>query len=99
MPGCQSTCQHSPSSVRECRRTRRGPGAAYTWRGITKDGSFWPGRLDLLTDDRSVLKPVMGMVVDTTRLSSSTLRELKLNAEDSLVSDHLLLVADFQFDH
>ena len=38
----------------------------------------------------------MGMIVDTTSLSSDTLRELKLNAKDSLASDHLLLVADFQ---
>jgi endonuclease/exonuclease/phosphatase family metal-dependent hydrolase len=71
-------------------------GTAYTWRGITKDESFWPGRLDLLMYDRSFFKPSMGMIVDTTRLSSSTLCELTLNARDSLASDHLMLVADFQ---
>ena len=31
--------------------------------------------------------------------TSHALRELKLNAQDSLVSDHLLLVADFQLVH
>ena len=82
--------------MRGYRQTLRGPGAAYTWPGITKDESFRPGRLDLLTYDQTVLKPVMGMVVDTTRLSSDTRRELKLDAQDSLVSDHLLLVADFR---
>jgi hypothetical protein len=74
-------------------------GTAYTWRGIRQEESFRPGRLDLLTYDRSVLRPSLGIVVDTTRLSSSTLRELKLSAEDSLVSDHLMLVADFQLVH
>ena len=63
---------------------------------MTTHKATWPGHLDLLTYDRSVLKPVMGMVVDTSRLASSTLRELKLNADDSLASDHLMLVADFQ---
>jgi hypothetical protein len=74
-------------------------GAAYTWRGITQEESFWPGRLDLLTYDRSALRPSMGLVVDTTRLSSRALRELKLSDADSLASDHLMLVADFQLVH
>ena len=74
-------------------------GAAYTGREIRQEESFWPGRLDLLTYDRSVLKPSRCTVVDTTRLSSRAIRELSLNAADNLASDHLMLVADFQLVH
>jgi endonuclease/exonuclease/phosphatase family metal-dependent hydrolase len=73
-----------------------GDGAAYTWRGLRKDESFWPGRLDLVTFDANVLTPARGIVVDTSRLSDEALGGLGLRAEDSLVSDHLLLVADFR---
>ena len=73
-----------------------GDGAAFTWRGLRSEESFWPGRLDVVTYDPATLKPSNGCIVDTSRLSEMTLRELKLSAQDSLVSDHLLLVADFQ---
>ena len=72
-------------------------GAAYTWRGITKKESFWPGRLDVVAYDREALKPSQGFVLDTLRLSRKTSRFMGLLAEDSLASDHLMLIADFQF--
>ena len=72
-------------------------GSAYTWRGTREEESFWPGRLDLITYDPSVLRPTAGLVFDTARLSKLTLENLGLQATDSLASDHLLLVADFRF--
>jgi len=72
-------------------------GAAFTWRGIRKEESFWPGRLDAVTYDQQTLKPLNGCIVDTSKLSEELLSDLRLRAHDSLASDHLLLVADFQF--
>ncbi len=72
-------------------------GAAFTWRGIRKKESFWPGRLDAVTYDRATLEPLNGCIVDTSRLSEQALSNLRLHAHDSLASDHLLLVAGFQF--
>jgi hypothetical protein len=74
-------------------------GATYTWRGITKEESFWPGRLDLVMYGPAVLKPLNGFVLDTSRLSKESLARLRLRAHDSLVSDHLLMVADFVHVH
>ena len=74
-----------------------GDGAAFTWRGIRKEESFWPGRLDALTYDQATLEPLNGCIVDTSRLFEELLSDLRLRAHDSLASDHLLLVADFQF--
>lgn len=76
-----------------------GDRAAYTWRGLGREESFWPGRLDVVTYDPATLKPSNGCIADTSRLLENTLRELKLRAQDSLASDHLLLVADFQLVH
>ena len=73
-----------------------GDGATYTWRGLRNDESFWPGRLDLVTYDSKALKAARGLVVDTSRLSDKTLDGVGLRTEDSLASDHLLLVADLQ---
>ncbi|MHB0958228.1 MAG: endonuclease/exonuclease/phosphatase family protein [Pirellulaceae bacterium] len=68
--------------------------AACTWRGDEEE-SFWPGRLDLLTYDAAVLDPKAGYVLNTEDLSEARLRELGLERNDSMASDHLLLVADF----
>ena len=54
--------------------------------------------MDALTHDGK-LKPLNGCVVDTSRLSEEVLSDLRLRAHDSLASDHLVLVADFQFAH
>ncbi len=70
-------------------------GAAYTWRGINGRESFYPGRLDWLTYDPRKLQATQSVIVDTTRMSQSALRRLGLKRDDSLASDHLLLVADF----
>ena len=70
-------------------------GAAYTWRSLREDESFWPGRLDLVMYAQAGLKPANGFVLDTAKLSEQSLAGLGLRAQDSLVSDHLLLVADF----
>jgi endonuclease/exonuclease/phosphatase family metal-dependent hydrolase len=70
---------------------------AFTWRGIKKEESFWPGRLDLVTYDQTVLRPAGGFLLDTNSLSKKSLRDLLLLVHDSSASDHLMLVADFQF--
>jgi len=74
-------------------------GAAYTWRSLRKPESFWPGRLDLVTYDRGTLQQAKGFVLDTSRLTETELGTLGLRARDSLASDHLIVVADFQFVH
>jgi endonuclease/exonuclease/phosphatase family metal-dependent hydrolase len=76
-----------------------GDGAAYTWRGLRQEESFWPGRLDLVAYDGKALKPESGFVVDTSRLSDKAIVDLGLRVQDSLASDHLSLVADFQLSH
>ena len=37
-----------------------GDGAAFAWREIRNDESFWPGRLDVLTYDQATLEPLNG---------------------------------------
>jgi hypothetical protein len=69
--------------------------AAFTWRGLRKEESFWPGRLDLVTYDHAALRPAGGFLIDTSSLSKKSLRDLRLLAHDSEASDHLMMVADF----
>lgn len=69
--------------------------AAFTWRGLRKEESFWPGRLDLVTYDNATLRPAGGFLIDTSSLSKKSLRDLRLLAHDSEASDHLMMVADF----
>ena len=38
---------------------------------------------------------IHGFILDTSRLNEQELRQLGVEARDSLVSDHLMLVADF----
>lgn len=58
---------------------------------------FSPGRLDLLIYDRGALTPMNGYVLDTRELDGATLGALGVQANDSLGSDHFMLVADFAF--
>ncbi len=67
-----------------------------TWRGTsTGAGSFWPGRLDLITHSRSGITPLNAFILETTLLNATELTALGLQAPDSSASDHLTLVADF----
>jgi hypothetical protein len=66
---------------------------AYTWIGQDTPGEFPPGILDLLAHSPS-LEFMSGFVLDTADLNADTLSKLKLQKEDSRVSDHLLIVAD-----
>ena len=69
-------------------------GAAYTWRGLKPDSSFWPGRLDLAST--AGLSSANGRVFDTGRMPETELQRLGVAGEDSLASDHLMLVVDAQ---
>ena len=73
-----------------------GDSAAFTWRGINPEESFWPGRLDIVTYDHVVLRLSNGFLVDTSKLSEKALRVLGVRVHDSKASDHLMLIADFQ---
>jgi len=67
-----------------------------TWRGGLRS-SFAPGKLDYSLYSADRLTPKNGFVLDTERLSQSELNQLALEKTDSSASDHLLMVADFQF--
>ena len=66
-------------------------GMTYT----TNPGSFPPGRLDFMVYAGSVMKVVNSFIFDTGKLSIEELNEFGLNANDTKVSDHLPVVADF----
>ncbi|MEO1511402.1 MAG: hypothetical protein AAFU70_04945, partial [Planctomycetota bacterium] len=68
---------------------------AATWRALNGLG-FTPGLLDLVAFSPESLEPLGGFVVDTERMTPSELQALGLRPLDSLVSDHLMLVADFK---
>jgi hypothetical protein len=70
--------------------------SACTWRG-PEDESFWPGRLDWVTFDATRLTRRGGFVLNTGDLPDSWLDQLGLQRNDSEVSDHLLIVSDFDF--
>lgn len=67
-------------------------GEAATWRD-PRTGSFWPGRLDLLCHDGN-LNPTQAVVFNSGTLPEDQLGNIK--KEDSLASDHLMLIGDFQ---
>ena len=69
-----------------------GDGTAHTWRGLTTSESFWPGRLDLVAT--TGFHSVNGRLFDTGRLSESELEQLGVAKQDSLASDHVMLVVD-----
>jgi endonuclease/exonuclease/phosphatase family metal-dependent hydrolase len=65
-----------------------------TWRN---DGSdFPPGRLDVVTYSPGPLVPRNGFVLDTAELSDDERRRPGVEAGDSVVSDHLMLITDFR---
>jgi len=66
-------------------------GMTYT----TNAGSYPPGRLDFIVYSGSVMKLVNSYNFDTKKLSPELLYEYGLNANDTEVSDHLPVVADF----
>lgn len=68
---------------------------AFTWRS-DKAGEFPPGMLDLLAHGGQGLTRRNGFVLDTRDLDAATLGKLGLQSADSLASDHLLLVGDFE---
>ena len=68
---------------------------AATWRSLRGYG-FSPGVLDLLTYSPLSLDALGGFVVETERMTAGELRTLGVRREDSRVSDHRLLIADFR---
>jgi endonuclease/exonuclease/phosphatase family metal-dependent hydrolase len=71
-------------------------GHTYTSRSTPdKQTSFPPGLLDLLVHSPGLV-PRHGFVLQSEELERTELQRLGLQADDSLASDHLLLVADFQ---
>jgi endonuclease/exonuclease/phosphatase family metal-dependent hydrolase len=67
-----------------------------TWRGGPEE-SFAPGMLDLVTYSPAGLLARRGFVVDTGKLSAVESERMRVRADDSDVSDHLMLVVDFRF--
>jgi len=66
-----------------------------TWRGRL-NSSFAPGKLDYILYSPGTLTPMNGFLLDSELLNRRELKQLKLNATDSKVSDHLLVTVDFQ---
>jgi hypothetical protein len=71
-------------------------GEAMTWQGETRT-TFWPGRLDLLCHD-SKLTSTRGMILNSGTLTDEELEGTGLERSDSLASDHLMLIGDFEFE-
>lgn len=67
-----------------------------TWRGGLRS-SFSPGKLDYSLYSKDRLIPKNGFVLDSESLDQAELNRLGLEKTDSNVSDHLLMVSDFQF--
>lgn len=67
-------------------------GEAATWRD-PRVGSFWPGRLDLLCHDGK-MEALRGVVFNTGTVPEDQLGDVK--KDDSLASDHLMLIGDFK---
>lgn len=67
----------------------------YTWRS-EQENNFWPGHLDYIIYSDSVLSLIKSFVVHTPSMSASRLEAYNLQSSDSLVSDHLIFVADFR---
>ena len=68
----------------------------HTWRSSNEfPGSFSPGLLDLLTYSSDLLVARNGFTLDSSELGPELLQELQLEPDDSLASDHLMLVGDF----
>ncbi|MEX0331577.1 MAG: endonuclease/exonuclease/phosphatase family protein [Puniceicoccaceae bacterium] len=64
----------------------------YTWGSL---GSFWgSSRLDFILFDPATLFRDKAFILDTDVLPSSALEQLNLEAGDTFISDHLVLVMD-----
>ncbi len=64
-----------------------------TWRGY----EFPPGLLDVVTFTPGPLEARNGFVLGTAELNQEELDRLGVQSEDSSVSDHLIMVSDFNF--
>ncbi len=67
-----------------------------TWRGGSR-ASFSPGKLDYVIYSAKTLAGKNGFILDSEFLNQTECRQLKLDAADSKLSDHLLMTIDFQF--
>ena len=67
-----------------------------TWRGGPRS-SFSPGKLDYIVYSTGTLIPKNGFLTNSELLNRTERRQLKLDAADSKISDHLLITVDFQF--
>jgi len=67
-----------------------------TWRGGSR-ASFSPGKLDYVVYSSKTLIPRNGFILDSGLLNRRERKQLKLDAGDSKLSDHLLITVDFQF--
>ena len=67
-----------------------------TWRGGPR-ASFSPGKLDYIVFSTGTLIPKNGFLTNSELLNQIELNQLRLDAADSKISDHLLITVDFQF--
>jgi endonuclease/exonuclease/phosphatase family metal-dependent hydrolase len=67
-----------------------------TWRGGAR-ASFSPGKLDYIVYSTRTLISKNGFLLNSELLNRTERRQLKLDAADSKLSDHLLITVDFQF--
>jgi endonuclease/exonuclease/phosphatase family metal-dependent hydrolase len=67
-----------------------------TWRGGPR-ASFSPGKLDYIVFSTRTLIPKNGFLLNSELLNQKELNQLKMEADDSKLSDHLLITVDFQF--
>ncbi len=67
-----------------------------TWRGGSR-ASFSPGKLDYIVNSTRTLIPKNGFILNSELLNRTEHRQLKLDVDDSKLSDHLLITVDFQF--
>lgn len=68
----------------------------YTWRNDNSD--FWPGKLDYHIYSDSLLALQNSYVLQTLDMPPAKLADYGLLADDSLISDHLLFVADYRYE-
>lgn len=61
----------------------------------TNPGGFPPGRLDFIVYSGSVMEMVNSYIIDSKKLDSFELSQYGLSPDDTEVSDHLPVVADF----
>lgn len=67
-----------------------------TWRGGPR-ASFSPGKLDYIVYSTGTLIPKNGFLLNSELLNQTERSQMKLYADDSKISDHLLITVDFQF--